>query len=136
MSAGAVAAPPAASTPVPAFLYPAEARLRLVFKPARRRDISVSEPIGCDLGPQRGRSLCRLCRRVEPILLTQRHRKHVPGIRRTRVSSEHFAVDLLRLRHCAGLVKPYRLFKNGADFRTQHYAGLTSFIREALWVIR
>jgi hypothetical protein len=59
---------------------------------------------------------------MEPILLTQSNRKHIPGIRRTRVSSEHFSVDLLSLRHCAGLVKPYRLFKDGADFGTQHYA--------------
>ena len=96
-------------------------RLCLAFKPARCRDIAASEPIGCNPGPQRGRSFCRLRGRVEPILLTQRHRKHVPGIRRTGVSSEHFPVNLLRLCHRASLVEPYRLSKDSADFRTQHY---------------
>jgi hypothetical protein len=43
---------------------------------------------------------------------------------------------LLRPRHCARLVEPYCLFKDGADFRAQHYAGLISCIRVALWVIR
>jgi hypothetical protein len=115
---------------------PTKARLRLAFKPARCRDIAASEPIGRDPGPQRDRSLCRLLGRVEAILLTQGDRKHVPGIRRTGVSSEHFSVNLLCLRHCASLVEPYSLLKDGADFRAQHYAGLISCIRVALWVIR
>src|SRR5262245_42266351 len=101
----------------------AEARLCLAFEPARCRDITTSEPIGCDVGPQRRRSFCCLRRRVEPILLAQRDRQHVPSIRHTGVSSEHFTINLLRARHCACLVEPYRFFKNGADFSTQHYAG-------------
>ena len=98
----------------------AEARLCLAFEPARCRDIAASEPIGRDVGPQRRRSFCRLRRRVEPILLAQRDRQHVPSIRRTGIGGEHFAVDFLGARQCACLVEPYRLFKNGANFSTQH----------------
>src|SRR5215831_16551317 len=98
----------------------AEARLRLAFEPARRRDITTSEPIRRGVGPQRRRSFYCLRRRFEPILLAQRDRQHVPSIRRISVSSEHFAINLLRARHCASPVQPYRLFKDGADVRTQH----------------
>src|SRR5262249_39588419 len=97
-----------------------KARLRLAFEPARRRDITTSEPIRRGVGPQRRRSFCCLRHRFEPILLAQRDRQHVPSIRRISVSSEHFAINLLRARHCTSPVQPYRLFKDGADVRTQH----------------